>query len=183
MSSLIVNELVGIENKTYLELGILDNSNFNKIKSNRKMSVDTNGKAVFTDTTDAFFETISDSDCWDIIFIDANHDYDYVLKDFNNSIKYCKEWLLIHDMIPPTEEYCKHEFCSDSYKLLFYLKNNTNYEVYPMDENMGLTLIKMPVLKINPPEELKLLTYHMFRDFINSVHLYSWQEIVEVINE
>lgn len=182
MSCLVINGLDGIENKTYLELGILDNFNFNKILSKRKMSVDTNGNGMFTGTTDMFFETISDLDSWDIIFIDANHDYGYVLRDFNNAIKHCNEWLFIHDMVPPSEEHCKSEFCSDSYKLLYYLKTSTNYEIYPMNENMGLTLIKMPVLKINPPKELKLFTYDEFRGFIGSIHLYSWQEIIEIIN-
>lgn len=63
MTCEIVNEIAGIEDLTYLELGTYNNVNFNAIKCREKQSVDTNGSAMFTGTTDesfiAFLETIN----------------------------------------------------------------------------------------------------------------------------
>jgi len=71
MSSLIMNTLNGIEDKSYLELGVFKNYNFNAIKSNNKFSVDLNGRALFTGTTDDYFASIDENKKFDIIFIDA----------------------------------------------------------------------------------------------------------------
>jgi hypothetical protein len=93
MSSLIINNIDQIENYSYLELGVNDNINFYQIKCKDKFSVDMNGQAMFTGTTDKFFEEFSKNKKFDIIFIDANHNYDYVLRDFNNSIDHASKWI------------------------------------------------------------------------------------------
>lgn len=182
MSSTIINEIEGIENKTYLELGVDNNFNFSKILCSSKMSVDINGKAMFTGTTDEFFSSISEDKMWDIIYIDANHDYEYVLRDFNNSVKHCREWILIHDMIPPNKEHCDSSLCSDSYKLLMYfLTEERNFEVYPMDEDYGLTIVKMPSKKAIP-NAFREVSYKNFMEFISGKHLYSKEEMKYVLN-
>lgn len=182
MSCLIMNTLNGIEDKSYLELGVFKNYNFNAIKSNNKFSVDLNGRALFTGTTDDYFDSIDENKKFDIIFIDANHDYDYVLRDFNNAIDHCNEWILIHDMIPNNLEETRSDRCSDSYKLLYYFLKETNFNVYPMDENYGLTLIKMPAEKINPPELYKNIPYSEFEGFIKTQKLYNSSEITNILN-
>ena len=181
MSSEIINYLPNIENKSYLELGINDNANFNKIKSKNKLSVDINGSAMFTGTTDDFFKNLDQKEKFDIIFIDANHDYDYVMRDFNNAVHHCNEWILIHDMIPPSKKYIQSKFCSDSYKLLKFFIEKTKFSVYPMIDNFGLTLIKMPALEITITDEYKNLDYKTFCSFINTVKLYSSEEIIDVL--
>lgn len=182
MSCLIINTLIGIENKSYLELGVFKNYNFNAILSNDKFSVDLNGNALFTGTTDKYFASIDKNKKFDIIFIDANHDYDYVLKDFNNSIDHCNEWILIHDMIPPDEGFTRSDRCSDSYKILYYFLKETNFKVYPMDENYGLTLIKLPAGKIYPHSMYKDISYEDFNEFIKNQKLYNASEITEILN-
>ena len=58
MSSVIINNLPDIENKTYLELGVFDGTNFNQILSKNKFSVDVNGNASYTGTTDNYFSQL-----------------------------------------------------------------------------------------------------------------------------
>ena len=181
MSSLIINNLPNIENKSYLELGVFDGKNFAGINAGHKESVDVNGNATFTGTTDDYFAQLKKKIKFDIIFIDANHDYEFVVRDFNNSVKHSTEWVLMHDMIPPSKKYTKPSKCSDSYKVLFHLLTKTNFEVYAMNENFGFTLIKMPAHSIVLTNEDKNLSYESFMLFMNTQKLYTNEEIIKVL--
>lgn len=183
MSCQVINHLPNIENKSYLELGVFKNYNFNSIKASNKFSVDLNGKALYTGTTDEYFSSIDSNVNFDIIFIDANHDYDFVLRDFNNAVDHCNEWILIHDMIPPTKEHAQSHLCSDSYKLLYYFLKEEHFQVYPMDENFGLTLIKMPAKKVFPSDLYKNASYEEFVEFIKNIKLYSQEEVIKILRE
>lgn len=180
MSCEIINNLPNIETKTYLELGIRDNKNFEAINCKSLMSVDINGKAKFTGTTDEYFASIS-NETFDIIFIDANHDKEYVVRDFNNSIKIAKEWVLIHDMIPPSIKFTASKFCSDSFRVLHHLLEKTDMLVYPMDENYGLTLIKMPASTIELEQDSIDLSYKDFVNFMEDKKVYSRSEIIKIL--
>lgn len=181
MSSIIINNLKNIENYSYLELGIRDNKNFNQILSKDKYSVDTNGNAMFTGTTDEYFESLADDKKFDIIFIDACHDYQFVVNDFNNSIDHATKWILLHDMIPPTKKYIQSSLCSDSYKVLYYMLKEESFEMYPMDNNFGFTLIRMPAKKITPSKEYAHVTYEEFTEFMKDKKVYSDDEIIEML--
>lgn len=179
MSSLIINSLPDIENYSYLELGVFDNSNYNQIRCNEKYSVDINGNALFTGTTDDFFDQLEVDKKFDIIYIDANHDYDFVLRDYNNSVHRAKHWILMHDMIPPSKKYIQSKFCSDSYKLLYYFLTETNLKIYPMENNMGLTLIKAPAHIVSPNKKFRHVEYKDFMNFLQTQKLYSDKEIMK----
>lgn len=190
MTCEIINEIPDIENLSYLELGIHNNINFNTITCKTKMSVDTNGRAIFTGTTDQFFE--KNVDLFDIIFIDANHDYSFVLNDFNNSVDISREWIILHDMIPPNKEHTRAGLCSDSYKLLYYIKNNTQFEIYTLDSNFGLTFIKASnkhvntyggIYQINPPSSASNISYEDFVEFVKTIRLYSNAEMKKILVE
>jgi len=183
MSSVIINNLKNIEDYSYLELGVFDNANFNKIKCKEKFSVDLNGNAMYTGTTDDYFKSLPLEKKFDIIFIDANHDYDFVLRDFNNSVEHVNHWILMHDMIPPNKKFIESSMCSDSYRFLYQLLEEENFEVFPMVGNFGLTLIKAPLRKVSPSERCLNLTYKEFRKFISEQRLYSDEEIINIINE
>jgi len=177
----LVNQIVGIEDKTYLELGVWKNKNFARVLCRDKYSVDVNGNGLFTGTTDDYFSS-KGTWRWDIIYIDANHDFDFVLKDFNNSVLCCNEWIAIHDMIPPSKKYCARHLCSDSFRLLYYLLKETQFQIYPMQDNYGLTFVRMPAHTVDPPDRYRRVTYEQFTQFVDGLHLYSSSEIAEVLN-
>lgn len=182
MSSIIINNLKNIENFSYLELGVGDNLNFTSIKCKEKFSVDiTANIANFTGTTDEFFNQLDDHIKYDIIFIDANHDYEYVLRDFNNSIDHANKWILLHDMIPPDLSAAQRVYCSDGYKVLHHILKHTNFQVYPMNENMGFTLVKLPASKIELTEESKNLLYPDFMNFMADKKIYNTVEIENML--
>lgn len=184
MSSVILNNINNIEKYSYLELGINDNNNFNAINCKNKFSVDINSNAMFTGTTDEYFEQLSLNKKFDIIFIDANHNYDYVLKDFNNAIDHANKWILIHDMIPPSADFTAEYRCSDSYKLLYYFHKEENFELYSTIENYGLTFIKLPAKKVYPDPRYKDIEFNEFSSYISkNVKLYSEIELINFLNE
>lgn len=184
MTCEIINEIPGIEKLSYLELGIHDNINFNKINCEVKLSVDTNGKAIFTGTTDQFFySNLEKKQSFDIIFIDANHDYEYVLEDFNNSSLYCNKWIILHDMVPPNIEHTRTGLCSNCYKLLYYIKTETDFESYTLDNNFGLTFVKMPVVKFLPSKENYELDFNTFKTYISTQKLYTNDEMTKILME
>jgi hypothetical protein len=76
MSSEIINNLKNIQECSYLELGVRDNINFDKINAQTKMSVDINGDAMFNGTTDEYFASLTPDTKFNIVFIDACHDYE-----------------------------------------------------------------------------------------------------------
>lgn len=142
------------------------------------MAVDINGRADFTGTTDEFFDSIQVPRRWDIIFIDANHDYEYVLRDFNNSIQYANDWVILHDMIPPTARHTEKRFCSDGYKFLYRLKTETDYEVFPMLGNAGLTFVRIPQLPARIKPKVSDLMYFDFMIWLAGIRLYAESEII-----
>lgn len=179
----IINNLPNIDQFTYLELGIRDNINFDVIRCKNKVSVDTNGKAMFTGTTDEYFDSLSTEMKFDIIYIDANHDYDFVLRDFNNAVDHASKWIIIHDMIPPDERFAEPWLCSDSYKLLYHLLKEEQFAVYPMNNNYGLTLIKLPVRKVYPDKYTQQLQYREFAEFMRTRKVYSDAEIIQMLGQ
>lgn len=181
MSSTIINNLPGIEHYSYLELGIGNGQNFSGIKCQNKFCVDINGTASYTGTTDNFFSGLTSPVKWDIIFIDANHDYEYVVRDWNNSVDRCNKWLLLHDMVPPTPGHTHRDLCSDSYKVLYHILKYEKFKVYTMDVNYGFTLVYMPAGRINPPDYVRNLPYSQFMEFMAGQKLWNTGEIVDLL--
>jgi len=177
----VITEINDINQKSYLELGVRDNKTYNKIKAKRKMGVDINGRAPFVGTTDEYFEQHS-QDRYDIVFIDACHDKDFVIRDFNNSVAIANEWVVLHDMIPPDESYTRQNRCSDSYKILYHILKKTNFQTFTMNENMGLTFVKMPCTAIELDEEDLNLPYDSYVEFMSDKKLYNRKEMSEILN-
>lgn len=90
--------------KSYLEIGVKEGENFNKIVCEQKYGIDPNYSCDYEMTSDKFFESCN-SDRFDIIFIDGDHKAEQVLRDIKNSLEHLnkKGTVLIHDCNPPQE--------------------------------------------------------------------------------
>jgi hypothetical protein len=130
--------------KTYLELGISEGLNMNEVRKycNRCIGVDivdgrkhTEGYEFILKSTDDFFKEFNEKA--DIIFIDADHNFESVKKDFVNSLNCLSEHgiIFLHDTDPVRREFLHPLACGDSYKIHSWIKQN-----YP-----ELNIITLPI--------------------------------------
>jgi predicted O-methyltransferase YrrM len=140
--------------KTYLELGVRNGSTFNMISNivDKSIAVDlqkqfnpTKKQQFFEGTTDDFFK--QNTEIFDMIFIDANHDFDFAKRDTENSIKVLSKngIITLHDTDPVEERLLSRGFCSDSYKIIdyLYLNYSNTFDIFTFPIGIeGLTIIK-----------------------------------------
>jgi len=129
--------------ETYLELGIDTACTIHEIVPHcaRCIGVDVQDRRGFHDfefykmTTDEFFKTIPMHA--DIIFIDADHNFDEVRKDFLHAIKILNNWgiILLHDTDPISKTYLEPRFCGDAYRVRDWIK-----ETFP-----HLNILTLPI--------------------------------------
>ena len=114
--------------KNYLEIGVSNGHIFFRIKTDFKIAVDPDfqfdmllrmGKAIMNPynlynkyyeiTSDEFFEKHSDAVIGnrkiDLAFVDGMHEYDFALRDIENSLKYLGDdgVIIVHDCNPLTK--------------------------------------------------------------------------------
>lgn len=102
----IINRLIKDYNLTsYLEIGYQNGLCFDQIICEQKYSIDPNGKAVFTGTSDEFFLSIPQHLIFDIVLIDGLHHAYQVERDIVNSINLIKaRFVVLHDCLPTDEQ-------------------------------------------------------------------------------
>jgi predicted O-methyltransferase YrrM len=123
-------QLTGCE--TYLELGVCKGPTFilanNIVK--RAIGVDVYDDRIYKVgefyecSTDDFFNFFHDN--VDIVFIDADHHFESVRKDFENSLKILNKHgiIIFHDTDPVSEELLSPSRCGDGYKIVDYIYEN-----------------------------------------------------------
>ncbi len=175
----VIQQLIDNRNyKTYLEIGVLGGYVFFGIKCSRKIAVDPEfrfnwrgrlGETIrnpyninakfFEATSDAFFEKDASSVFrqrkLEIALIDGMHEFDYVLNDVNNCLRYLSDngVLILHDCNPLTPEaavpfnawkergYSGH-WNGDTWKVIPYLKKHRpDLDVFVADCDHGLGVI------------------------------------------
>lgn len=148
--------------KTYLEIGTQNNKNYNKVNVEVKVGVDPQPDAGATHvmTSNKFFSTNSDK--FDIIFIDGLHHEQQVYKDIKNAIKFLNKGgtIVCHDMNPVSEEMqavprVVKQWTGDCWKAWVRLRSEIDCEMYVVDTDFGCGIIrKGDVNKLKLTEEL-----------------------------
>ena len=120
---------------TYLELGVRDaNNTFNHIKCTEKEGVDCNPASNPTHLmyTDEFFDSVGKHKTWDIIFIDASHEKNQVLRDFENSLSRLNEnGTIIMDDINPNEPFLLSPvYCDNAWEAFAELGKRSDLEMH-----------------------------------------------------
>ena len=104
----IINIIINkIGAKKYLEIGVAGRLNYKFINCEYKLGVDPfvfNQSDIITSTSDSFF--LSNTQKFDVIFIDGEHHAEQVYRDINNSLSFLESdgYIICHDMKPDTEK-------------------------------------------------------------------------------
>lgn len=158
----IINHLIKkYQLKNYLEIGIRDGTNFNRIHVANKTGVDPEpssdckGNNIFLMTSDEYFEYIKDSKkTFDIIFIDGLHLEEQVSKDIQNSLRHLNKngFIIMHDCNPPTRFHQREnylvggkylEWNGTTWRSYAQLRmNNSNLKMYVVNTDWGVGIIQ-----------------------------------------
>lgn len=151
-SDIIATICSSVKCKLYLEVGCQHATTINKVtcKGIRAIGVDivkqwTLGHFEFyEETSDKFFSHFKEKP--DVIFIDADHAFESVKRDFINALNVLNEYgiIFLHDTDPYEKSYLKPEFCNDSYRIIDWIKENyKDLDVVTLQaDEPGLTIIK-----------------------------------------
>lgn len=129
----IISSIVNLTGcNKYLELGISIGLNMREVRKycGHCIGVDIVDVRDFRDfifhlmPTDTFFSFFKEK--VDIIFIDADHSFEAVKKDFVNSLNILNEFgiIFLHDTDPVDKECIKPSACWDSYKIVDWVESN-----------------------------------------------------------
>lgn len=142
----------------YLEIGISNRENFDKIICGYKIGVDPEpmAKATFCITSDEFFKI--NTETFDVIFVDGLHHSDQVYKDIINSLKILNEGgvIVCHDMNPLKEEHQVIPFTNglwngDCWKAFVQLRQErSDLEMYTINTDHGCSIIQNGSQKVLP---------------------------------
>lgn len=102
------------------------------------------GDRFFQETTDEFFA--QNRRTYDVVFIDADHSFASVKKDFVNSLKILNPMglIILHDTDPQEVKLIHPGYCGDAYKMNRYLEEtwpDLDKLTLPITE-AGLTIVK-----------------------------------------
>ena len=137
--------------KSYLEIGSFRNENFDKIRIQKKISVDPDPEAYanYQMTSDQYFA--ENKDKFDIYFIDGLHQHDQVWRDIRNSLEHLNKdgIIVLHDCLPKNErmqieDFTSHqheEWTGDVWKAYYKAYSELQYKVQVVDTDYGCGII------------------------------------------
>ncbi len=135
--------------KTYLEIGVDEGYNFERINCPHKVGVDPElkSKATIFSISDDFFK--QNKEKFDIIFLDGLHHNEQLRKDIQNSLNCLNEngTIILHDMTPYDEKMQKVpreqvEWTGDCWKAFVHFRRWDDLEMYVVDVDHGVGIIR-----------------------------------------
>ena len=185
-----------IENKninSYCEIGVDKSYTLNKVKKIAK--IDAIGVDPFRNTdikksSDIFFKTNKRK--FDLIFIDGLHEFDQVLRDFENSIQSTNEdgIILIDDCLPSSYNEqliprIQRKWTGDTWKLLFLI-HELNFEYIISNCQSGIGIIKVNKSKLKYIKNLnisrfKKLDFNYFCENYKKLNIKNHSETISFI--
>lgn len=143
---------------TYMELGVRSGHTFNYVApfveravacdcgSMNKIASPSSVVEHYNMTTDELAKIWKDP--IDFLFIDADHNYLQVMKDFQNFSKFVRQntgLIFMHDTYPINAKLCGDGYCSDAWKAAKYIRGNWSkcYEIITLPgPYAGMSIIR-----------------------------------------
>lgn len=171
----------------YLEIGVRDNKNFNRITTPHKDGVDPAGKCNYKMTSDEFFKKIPEDQMYDIVFIDGLHIKDQVLRDVENSLKHLLPGgsIVLHDCSPLKPEHATNKYKGYGtwngtvWEAFAHLRmTRPDLSMWTVNEDCGCGIIKVGSQELYPKSEL---TFNLLdKNRTKLLNLISVDEFVEL---
>lgn len=127
----------------YLEIGVRvseNNMSIEHIKCEHKDGVDpVAGRCNYTMTSNQFFEQIPETQKYDIIFVDGDHEKNQVEIDIYNSLKHLNSGgvIVCHDVNPPTERHLASRYCHNAWETWVKLRQTRpDLEMYALNVDL-----------------------------------------------
>lgn len=178
----IVAGLIGrFQYRKYLEIGCDRDEVFGRVRDlvSTSVGVDPSKGGTLRMTSDTFFETNSEK--FDLIYIDGDHDARQVIFDISNALSVLTEGgaIVMHDCNPrvevrqiPTDRPTTH-YNGDVWKVAVLLRLLPDYEIVIIDIDHGVGVVrKRPNRHLLPPEiEQRLLSAE------NALEAFTYQDL------
>ncbi len=178
----IINKIIKIKSyKKYLEIGCQSDVNFSRIQIDQRIGVDPYDGGTHRMTSDDFFK--ENKERFDIIFIDGLHEYEQVLRDIKNSVKFLNDngIIIVHDCLPSkiwhqTIPQTHSSWNGDVWKAIVECRTLENLDTYTCIADHGLGIIlnrnnrNRLKLEIKNFKELKFKDYYEnHKEFMNTI--------------
>ena len=134
--------------KLYLELGLYQGETWRKVVPHCEQAIGVDvvdrgfsGGEIHIKTTDSFFNTFDRQ--VDMAFIDADHCFESVLKDFHNVSTRLREGgvIIVHDTDPESDSLFDKGYCGDAYRVVAWLESHEEYNAVTLPvAEAGLTI-------------------------------------------
>lgn len=136
--------------ESYLELGLYEGETFKLICDivPRCVGVDLINKTTLNKgvlhimTTDEYFK--NNTEKFDVIFIDADHNFNQAKIDFDNSCLFLNTGgvIVLHDTDPAYPHLLDPGYCGDSYKIIEYIRSLDCFDIVTLPiSNPGLSVV------------------------------------------
>jgi hypothetical protein len=185
----VINRLAMVlDARSYLEIGIGNGRNFQRVHVPRKASVDPNKPADFKMTSDEFFSG-GRAERWDLIFIDGHHTRAQAQRDIDNALKHLEPGgaIVVHDCNPTSREMqlvpsVQDEWTGDVWKAWVRLRQtHPGLDMQVVDTDYGCGVIRKGRQKLLAPRSP--LTYAMLeRERAELLNLVPWEAWVESLS-
>jgi len=163
--------------RSYLEIGLGDGDNFERVRCRRKFGVDINppykDSNFFACTSDDYFIHNNPEHKFDIIFVDGLHEYEQVLRDVKNSL-YCLRvagTIIVHDINPPCYESTlwprrTKQWCGDVYRAWYQIVVNNPGICTTYLDDYGTGIIEPVAQKLELKPVHSLLNYNAYKEWL-----------------
>jgi hypothetical protein len=190
----LINYLIGLYGySTYLEIGVDNGMNFERVNCSYKVGVDPSNnydKITFNITSDEFFA--QNKETFDIVFIDGLHLSEQVVKDIQNSLDVLnpRGTIIMHDCLPNSEfaqsrERLGDHWNGDVWKAFAHYRKNPDLIMFTLNTDQGLGFIKRGKQKVfDTPEDIDYSFYvNNVDEMMNVVKVSTSLDVIQKLHE
>ncbi len=170
------------QHSSYLELGLGESrETYDRIKCPSRTGIDNNSltRPDFLGTTDDFFK--QNTQTFDVIYIDANHEYSQVNKDFQNAAEVLNPdgIIFMHDVGPENLENTKQTASGTAYISFIEIRGNPHFNAfsYIFPSNVVLGIVKKEANRNILVYDRKDFDFY----FNNKANILQWKSIDDIL--